>query len=461
MKIIIIGGSHAGIACALRAREEYPDSSIVIYEKQRSIGFGAQSIPLFLAGNNAFLKVSNYMTASDLEKLNIMVKTKTTVSEADLKKKVIYYKDLLDESDQEIEDHYDKLILATGSYPSMPLIKGGFLDKLYIVKQAEDAVKLKQFMKHSRSIIIIGGGSIAVEMARIMNEAQIKTTLIHSSDYILNRYLDREIGEEVQQFLEDKGIRILTNSTVTDITEEVIDENLRKKVSHVFTQDGREFTADGVIYSTGFRPNSVLVADQVTLGERGAILVDEYMRTSFPDVFAVGDCATTMLSNVKAPAYITHASDALREGDAAAVNLVEPKIKLNKSQGTYKINLDDEYIVSLAGLTFNKAKSEGFDCSQVFIRNDDANNDKYYEIWLVYENETHKILGLQSKGTADEVASLADVISLAIQEELTVQDIEYADFYFKHGFKNPSSFSKLLADKIRYKEKAEYLNERH
>lgn len=461
MEIRIIGGSHAAIACATRAREEFPNAKIVIYEKNKTIGFIAQSIPLYLSGNTNFLKMSSYTTASELENLSILVRTQFSVTDVDLSTKTLKVIDLVE--NVESEDTYDKLILAMGSYPSLPLVKGEFRDKLFIIKNYTDAEKIKRFMKTSRSVIIIGGGAIGVEIAQLMNNAKLQTTLIHSSDFILNRYLDREVAEDVQKTLALRGIDILTKSVVVDIQEEIIENtnihegNVGKVISRVYTKDGREFVADGVIYATGFRPNSFLVADQLELGDKGAILVDDYMRTSHPDVFAVGDCSTTNVTNMKTPAYVPHVSDAIREGDVAALNLLEPKIKLNKSQGTYKLNFDEEMTLCMAGLSFEKAKNEGFDCKSVYVRNDYVSSDGYYETWMIYERGTHKILGMQSKGVAPEIAAQADIISLAIQNNATIDDIEYIDFYYKHGFKNPKSFIKLIADKVRQQEKLEEL----
>lgn len=461
MEIKIIGGSHAAIACAMRAREAYPNAKIVIYEKNKTIGFIAQSIPLYLSGNTNFLKMSSYTTASELENLGILVKTQFSVTDVDLTNKTLKVLDLVENI--ESEDTYDKLILAMGSYPSLPLIQGDYRDKLFIVKNYSDAEKIKRFMKTSRNVIIIGGGAIGVEIAQIMNNAKLQTTLIHSSNNILNRYLDQEVAEDVQKTLALRGIDIMTNSVVVDIKEEVIENtnihegNVGKVISRVFTKDGREYVADGVIYATGFRPNSFLVGEQLELGDRGAILVDDYMRTSHPDVFAIGDCATTNVTNMKTPTYVPHVSDAIREGDVAALNLLEPKIKLNKSQGTYNLNFDEEMTLCMSGLSLEKAKQEGFDCKSVYVRNDYVSSDGYYEIWMVYEKGTHKILGMQSKGNASEISAQADIISLAIQNNTSIDDIEYIDFYYKHGFKNPKSFIKLIADKIRQQEKLEKL----
>lgn len=177
------------------------------------------------------------------------------------------------------------------------------------------------------------------------------------------------------------------------------------------------------------------------------------MQTSHPDVFAVGDCATTTLKNVKLPTYVPHASEAIRQGDIAAVNLIEKKVKLNCSQGTYRLNFDKKISLCMTGLSLEKARKEGFDCEVAFISDTYVNSDDYFEMWLVYEKGTHKILGMQCKGSAIELGAQVDIISLAIQNDMTVEDIEYSDFYFKHGFNNLRSFTKMFADKIRQTER--------
>ncbi|MFZ2846613.1 MAG: hypothetical protein WAZ47_07995 [Lactococcus chungangensis] len=121
------------------------------------------------------------------------------------------------------------------------------------------------------------------------------------------------------------------------------------------------------------------------------------------------------------------------------------------------MNFDEEMTLCMTGLSFEKAKAEGFNCKSVYVRNDYVNSDGYYETWVIYEKGTHKILGMQSKGVSPEIAAQADIISLAIQNGTTIDDIEYIDFYYKHGFKNPKSFMKLVADKVRQQEKIEKL----
>jgi NADPH-dependent 2,4-dienoyl-CoA reductase/sulfur reductase-like enzyme len=453
MRILIIGGSHAGIAAATRAKEEYPDAEVVMYERQNTIGFIAQSIPYYLTDNPNFRKVSSYTTIQELEAQGIVIKTLNSVTDLDLDNKTIEYFDFVKK--EQGTDHFDKLILAFGSYPSLPLVQGDFQDKLFIIKKFDDAVKIKEFMKTAQSVIVIGGGAIGTEIARIMTDAGINTILVHSSPYILNRYLDQEVSETVEEILRKDGTIIHTSSIVTEIDEEKYEseDGVTKNISHVTTRDGRRYTADGIIYATGFRPNTFLVADKLELGDKGAIVVDDYMQTSHPDVFAVGDCSTTNMTHVAKPSYIPHASDAIREGAIAAINLFEKKRSICKSQGTYKLNFVEGLTLAMTGLAAVQAKKEGYDAKIVKIQENYMNTDTYFDLWVVYEAGTHKILGMQCLGDAPDIAPLADMMSLAIQADMTIEDLEYADFYFKHGYKNPRSFTQIVADKIRQSER--------
>jgi NADPH-dependent 2,4-dienoyl-CoA reductase/sulfur reductase-like enzyme len=191
-----------------------------------------------------------------------------------------------------------------------------------------------------------------------------------------------------------------------------------------------------------------LLASQVKVGDKGAIVVDAYQRTSVPDVFAVGDCATTIVTDRAEPVYLPHASDALRQGEIAAINLCEPKRAINPSQATFNLNIG-ERTLCVTGLTLRRALREGLNAGQVEYRNEYVSTEKYYQIWLTYEKGSHRVLGLQMLGNAPDIAPYADIISLAIEQKLTIEDLEFTDFYFKHGYRNPNTFTKIFADLIR------------
>ncbi|MDR2722919.1 MAG: FAD-dependent oxidoreductase [Cellulomonadaceae bacterium] len=449
MRVVIVGGSHAGIACALRAREEYPDADIVLYEKQDAIGFVAQSIPLYLQGSPSFDKIRSYTSATALEAKGITVRTGMVVRRVDTDaKQIIFVPAAGDDLDI---DSYDKLVIATGSYPSIPLAAGDYRDKLLVVKTYSDAVRIKELMSTARTVIVIGGGAIGIEMTRGLIDAGIHPVLLQAPAALLDRYLDDDAAAAIRAGLEQEGVEIHTSSLVTQITADTAEGG--RNIT-VVTQAGETYTADGIIYCTGFRPNTVLVGGQVELGEMGAIVVDDYMRTSEPDVFAVGDCSTTTLKHVIVPTYVPHASDAFRQGEIAAVNLMGPRRKLNSSQGTYSLNFGD-HTLAMTGLSLKRALSEGFDAAVAYTRNNYIDSDRFYEARLVYEKGSHLILGISVRGTVYEISGVADLYSLAIEQDLTVDDMEYSDFFFKHGFHNPFGLPNILADVIRNEERGQ------
>ena len=186
----------------------------------------------------------------------------------------------------------------------------------------------------------------------------------------------------------------------------------------------------------------------------GAIEVDEYMQTSTPDVFAIGDCATSLVHRVKGTKYLPHASEALRQGRVAAMNLLEPKVKITPSEGTYNMNMFDRSLC-MTGLSETRAKAQGLDCRTVHLTNTTLDGQAYVDLWMVYEKGTHKLLGLQAEGTAESVEADADIFSLALQRDCTLEDLEYMDMYFKHNFKNPYGTLKMLAETVRQIEREE------
>ncbi|MCL2113742.1 MAG: FAD-dependent oxidoreductase [Streptococcaceae bacterium] len=444
MKVIIIGGSHAGIACARRAKEEFPDAQITIYEKQKEISFISQSIPLYLMGHNDILKNGGYTTIKELEAQGIQVKAQSVVRNIDTLTKQIFFTQ--EESNNVETATYDKLVLATGSYPLLPMFSGEFKERLIVVKNIEDAKRIRYLFETAKRIIVVGGGFIGVELSRILASHGIKITLIQAHSYLLDKYLDEPAARNIEALMQSEGIDIQLSTFPVDIREE---ENKETGTAlNLYTDHYEKFEADAIIYSVGFRPNSFLLANQVELGDMGAIEVDDYMQTSHQDVFAVGDCATSKVNRVKGRRYLPHASEAIRQGGIAAINLAGPKQKIIPSEGTYSMNLDGRTLCA-TGLNKKNAEAEGFECGMVHYRNDFLNSDEYTNIWLVYERKTHKILGVQVEGTAEGIAIYADLISLAIQQNLAIEDVEFSDFYFKHGYKNPNGMIKTLAQLIR------------
>jgi NADPH-dependent 2,4-dienoyl-CoA reductase/sulfur reductase-like enzyme len=265
----------------------------------------------------------------------------------------------------------------------------------------------------------------------------------------MNRYLDPMMSEQVEQALEAEGVSIICGSRAIDYHSKK-PNIFRKPRLQVVTNKGLEICADGVVVSVGFRPNTYLLTGQVAFGDKGAIVVDEYMRTSVPDVFAIGDCSTTYLNLSNENVYMPHASDAIREGEVVAMNLLEPRKKIPVSLGTYNLNTEG-FTIAVTGLTKQAAIQHGYDAEAAYYENCFLNSEHYNKMYLVYEKGTKRILGFQVVANID-VGAYANIFSMAIQDNKTIDDIELEDFYFEHGYKNPAGFNKILAKVVREQE---------
>ncbi|MDR2834327.1 MAG: FAD-dependent oxidoreductase [Streptococcaceae bacterium] len=454
MKIVIVGGNHAGIAAARRIREDYPEDEVYIFEKSHEVGFVSQTIPLFLMGQQKLDTQGNYTNPDEIRKLGINLYIETEVTSVDVKEKLVKYKN--EEKKEYGEIVYDKLIMASGSYPSLPPTGGKVGESLFLIKDKHDALVLDHFVQHAKHVAVIGAGLVGVEVSRILAKRGLQVTLIHARKRILNDYLDDVMSIETEKQLEKEGIRVLLNMRARnyETVEKKLIRRPRVKISLGIDDD---ITVDGVIVSTGFRPNSYLLAGQVETGDKGAILVDKYMHSSNPDILAVGDCATTYMDLIDRNVYNPHASDAFRQGAVAGINIHEKKQPIGLTTGTYRFNMED-FFIAKTGLTLFEAMEQGWDADFVNYRNEVINSDDFASGCLVYERKTHKVLGIQVLGTRD-ISYYVNTFSYAIQTDAVIEDLEFSDFYFEHGYKDPMSFASKVLHLIREKEKEALANQ--
>ncbi|MDR0847046.1 MAG: FAD-dependent oxidoreductase [Lactobacillales bacterium] len=450
MKVAIVGGSHAAIACAWRLREEDPSVEVEMFERKDQVSFVSQTIPLFLMGRADICHQANYTNPAELTMEGINVHINTEVSKIDISGKTLTAKTKDDKFSKEYT--FDKLVMATGSYPNLPPTGGELNKTLFLLKNFEDAFSTEEFLKNAKHVIVVGGGLVGVEMARIIRNRKIEVTIIQSNEYVLDRYLDPEVAEHIEKQLELEGIKVLLHTRATHY--ETHKSGFMKKPSITVTTDkGDTLTGDGVIMSVGLHPDSYLVSGQLTLGDRGAILVDEYMHASKEDVFAIGDCSTTYLNLLDENIYNPHASDAIRQGEIAALNILGFDRKIAPTQGTYKFNME-RYFIATTGITKKDAVANGYNVDSVMCTNTYLNSDLYSAMNLVYEHGSHKILGFQVLGSVD-ISPYVNIVSLAIDQGMSIEDIEFTDFYFEHGYKNPLGFARILAKMVRQKVKAD------
>ncbi len=282
---------------------------------------------------------------------------------------------------------------------------------------------------------MVGAGYIGVELAEAFAMNGKKVTLIDTESRILSKYFDKEFTDIAEETMKSKGITLALGETVTSF---IGNQNKIKKVK---TNKG-EYDADLAILCIGFRPSTGLFKDKLEMLPNGAIVVDEYMQTSKKDIFAAGDCCATIYNPTGARQYIPLATNAVRMGTLAALNIEKSTVKYLGTQGTSAIKIYDLNYAA-TGLTQNAAKFNNIDIKSVTIRENYRPEfmPDYEEVLLkvVFNAKTREILGAQILSKADLTQS-ANTLSLAIQKKLTIDELAFTDFFFQPHYNKPWNF---------------------
>ncbi|MFD2615386.1 FAD-dependent oxidoreductase [Paenibacillus gansuensis] len=436
MNIAVIGCTHAGTAAIINMARLYPEARITVYEKNDNISFLSCGIALHVGGVVKQAEDLFYANPEQLKDLGVTTHMKHEVLQIDTDAKTLRVRNL--ETNEEIEDSFDKLVMTTGSWPIIPKLEGMELDNIVLCKNYRHAQNIVEKARHAENITVIGAGYIGIELVEAFEMSGKKVTLIDTADRILCKYLDRELTDTVEHELLARGVKLALGQTVTGFAADAENPG---KVGKVHTTEG-EYAADMVVLCIGFRPNTDLLKDQVEMLPNGAIIVDEYMRTSKPDIFAAGDSCAVYYNPVKQHAYIPLATNAVRMGALAARNLVEPTVKYQGTQGTSGIKIYD-YNIASTGLTEAAAAGMGLHVKTITIhdnyRMEFMPTAEPLTLSVVYEEHTKEILGAQIMSKADLTQSI-NTLSVCIHNRMKMEELAFVDFFFQPHYNKPWNF---------------------
>ncbi|MCX7903136.1 MAG: FAD-dependent oxidoreductase [Caloramator sp.] len=438
MKVVVIGCTHAGTAAIVNTAKLYKDANITVYEKNDNISFLSCGIALYVGGIVKDPLGLFYSSPEKLKELGVDTRMKHEVLDADLDKKILKVKNL--DTGVIFEDNYDKLIITTGSWPIVPKIEGIEFENILLAKNFYHSNTIIEKSKYAKNIVIVGAGYIGVELAEAFERNGKNVTLIDSQDRILSKYLDKEFTDLAEEELKKYGIKLALSQSVVRF------EGENGKVKRVVT-DKETYDADLVILCIGFRPNTDLFKGKLNMLSNGAIIVDEYMRTSKEDVFAAGDSCAVIYNPIKKHEYIPLATNAVRMGTLVARNLVKPTTKYLGTQGTSGIKIYDLNIAA-TGLTENMAKYYGLDAQSVLI--EDSYRPEFMPthdkaiLKVVYEKKSKRILGSQILSKVD-LTQMMNTASVCIQNEMTIDELAFVDFFFQPHFNKPWNLLNIAA----------------
>ncbi len=411
--VLIIGGGPAGIVSASTVKQYYPDKRIIL---MKSIREGC--IPCGIPYMFSSLKDpdEDKLGTDSLEKKGIEVVIDKALK-IDRENKVV-----------EAENNkysYEKLILAIGSSPIVPPIPGIDKEGIYsIYKDLNYLRNVVKDVKSSKDILIMGGGFIGVEFAdEISNIEGINVYLVEMLPNLLLNSFDHEFSDLVEEKLKAKGVNIITNDKIIEFLG-------KKRVDKVKLASGRELSVDRVILGIGAKPNvSLAVKADLDLGRCSGILVDEYMRTNDPDIFAVGDCSCKREFFTRKATPVMLASTATAEARIAGANLYKIKV-VREHKGTIAIysTYIDGLVLGSAGLTEHNARIGGFEIEVGFVEGVDKHPSTLpgvskAKVKLVFSKQAGILLGGQvSCGMA--CAQLINMVGLAIQKRMSFVELE-------------------------------------
>ncbi|GIP42242.1 NADH dehydrogenase [Paenibacillus sp. J45TS6] len=433
MKIAVVGCTHAGTAAIVNTAKLYPDAQITVYERNDNISFLSCGIALYVGGVVKDPDGLFYSSPEQLKELGVETKMLHEVTDIDTEGRKLTARNL--ETGEEITDTYDKLIMTTGSWPIIPNFEGVGLENVLLCKNYNHSNTIIEKSKDVRHVTVVGAGYIGIELVEAFQMNGKEVTLIDAEDRILNKYLDAEFTDRIQKSLTDKGIELVLGEKVSRF------EGQDGKVTAVVTDKG-EYRTDLVILCIGFRPNTALLKGKVDMMPNGAILVDRYMRTSNPDIFAAGDSAAIYYNPTRQNAYIPLATNAVRMGMLIARNLVNPTMPYMGTQGTSGIKIYEQNIAG-TGVTEAAAKAAGMAVQAVTI--EDSYRPEFMPtaekvlIKVIYETESRRIVGAQIMSEVDLTQSI-NTISVCIQNEMTVDQLAFIDFFFQPHYNKPWNF---------------------
>jgi NADPH-dependent 2,4-dienoyl-CoA reductase/sulfur reductase-like enzyme/rhodanese-related sulfurtransferase len=344
---------------------------------------------------------------------NVRALDLTEATRIDRERKVVSVRNLIEKTERELP--YDRLVLATGTQPTIPDLPGVGLDGIYTLHGVEDAEAIRNQFRSSRvqDVVIVGAGLLGCQITEAVALRGARITLVEAKHSILG-IVDREIALLVQRHLETHGVRVLTGCPAVSFGG-------NGRVREVRLEDGRSLPCDFVLLTAGIRPEVTLAEESgLQIGSTGAIKVDRYLRTSDPDIFAVGDCAEQPHLVAGKPTWIPGAAAASIQGRVAAVNLCGGHEEYPGIVGTLIVKVFDG-TVARTGLTEQQAREAGFRPISVIVPGPDRAHfiptAKSIVLKLVAEEESGMLLGAQAFG-AGEVAKRIDVVATALMAGL-------------------------------------------
>lgn len=448
MKYVIIGAVAGGASAAARLRRIDEHAEIIMFEKGSYVSYANCGLPYYIGDvikNRDKLFVQT--AAGFKNRFNIDVRTDTQALNIDTDNKLVTVKNII--TGQEYSENYDKLILSPGAAPLRPPLPGIDLPGIFTLRSVPDTDNIKAFAQQHADgkAIIIGGGFIGLEMAENLHQLGMQITIVEMAPQVMAP-VDYPIAAIVQQHIRTKGVQLLLNKAVSGF--EPLEQGIK-----VLYNDGSSEDADVVILSIGVTPDTKLAADAgLRIGKTKGIWVNEYLQTSNPDIYAVGD-AIEFESPITAKTMNTYlAGPANKQARICANNIVwGNKYRYNGAINTAIVKVFD-YTVATTGMAAKHLKHLNIPHLTSTTRS--ASHAGYYPgatqltMQITFSPDDGKLLGAQVVGS-EGVDKRIDVLASILQNggtiyHLTEMEHAYAPPY--SSAKDPVNMAGFVAENM-------------
>ncbi len=447
IKLVIVGGVAGGATAAARARRLNERAEIVLFERGEHISFANCGLPYYIGG--IIEKRKNLLVTTReafMKRYNVDVRINCEVVAIHRDSKEVEVRDLA--SGETYSEPYDKLIISPGAEPVKPPLEGIDLEGVFRLRSIPDSDRIKAMIDTvmPRSAVVVGGGYIGLEMVENLIHRGVQTTVVEMADQIMAP-LDPEMAAIAQAHLKERGVRLELRCRVESFVRDP--DGLK-----VATSRGSEIHCDMVILSIGVRPENRLAKEAgLKLGDRGGIVTDSGMRTSNPDIFAVGDAVELTEYVTGRPGMFALAGPANKQARIAADNAMGRNSAYKGALGTSIVRLFD---LTVAGTGANEKHMKECEIPYMVSYTHSGSHASYYPgakqmaIKLIFSPDEGKLFGGQIVGE-DGVDKRIDVLATAIHGGMTVFDLEELELAYAPPYssaKDPINMAGFVAANV-------------
>lgn len=448
MKYLIVGGVAGGATVAARLRRIDENAEIILFERGKYVSYANCGLPYYIGGiiaerDKLFVQTAQGFTT----RFNIDIRTEQEVTAIHPKEKTVEITDI--NTARTYSENYDKLILSPGAEPLRPGIEGINSDKIFTLRNVPDTDTIKKYVSRSnpRHAVVVGGGFIGLEMAENLHQLGIQVAVVEMANQVMAP-LDYSMAAIVHQQLTDKQVDLRLEDGVSrfEETPEGIIVHLRS---------GKQITTDLAILSIGVRPETRLAKEAgLSLGTLGGIAINDYMQTSDPDIYALGDAVEVRHLVTGKPALIPLAGPANKQGRIVANNIVYGNRETYPGTMGTSIAKVFDLTVAAAGANAKLLKREGITYQSSYTHS--ASHAGYYpgavpmSVKILFSPENGQLLGAQIVGF-DGVDKRIEMFAQVIQRKGTVYDLATLEHAYAPPYssaKDPVNMAGYVAENI-------------